>query len=182
MVSRALPTLDSAVCELLERKLIFSDSADRAVMAAGLSLPAPMSLDMVSMVVAVLSSVSPQAWAMASSWRTPGITGLPGKWPWKKGSLNVTFLIATARVSSRFAESTGAYDRSLVLANTALGVANSTDYAPVKAEALARAAFAWIDNPDAGAKLVDRFDALHRQLRCNTAQAATDAIEKVLAA
>lgn len=49
-------------------------------------------------------------------------------------------------------------------------------------EALARAAFAWIDNPDAGAKLVDRFDALHRQLRCNTAQAATDAIEKVLAA
>ena len=35
-----------------------------------------------STLVAILVAV-PAAWAMASSCRTPGITGLPGKWPWK---------------------------------------------------------------------------------------------------
>ncbi len=34
-------------------------------------------------------------WAMASMSNTPGITGLPGKWPWKKGSLMVTHLMPT---------------------------------------------------------------------------------------
>ncbi|WOB10699.1 lipid-A-disaccharide synthase [Piscinibacter gummiphilus] len=47
---------------------------------------------------------------------------------------------------------------------------------------LARAAFKWLDDPEAGASLVRRFEGLHQQLRCNTAQAATDAIEKVLRA
>src|SRR5579859_989637 len=28
--------------------------------------------------------------------RTPGMIGRPGKWPWKNGSLNVTFLMPTA--------------------------------------------------------------------------------------
>ncbi|WP_082568283.1 lipid-A-disaccharide synthase [Rhizobacter sp. Root1221] len=49
-------------------------------------------------------------------------------------------------------------------------------------EALANAAFDWLDDPARCAQVVARFDALHRQLRCNTAQAATDAIEKVLRA
>ena len=53
------------------------------------------------------------------------------------------------------------------------------DATPAK---LAEAAFAWLDEPARSAALVQRFDALHRELRCNTAQAATDAIEKVLAA
>jgi lipid-A-disaccharide synthase len=47
---------------------------------------------------------------------------------------------------------------------------------------LARAAFDWLDDPERCAALAQRFEALHRQLRCNTAQAATHAIEKVLAA
>lgn len=47
---------------------------------------------------------------------------------------------------------------------------------------LARAAFRWLDDPKACASLVSRFEGLHHQLRCNTAQAATDAIEKVLRA
>ena len=46
---------------------------------------------------------------------------------------------------------------------------------------LARAAFKWLDHPDRCEALARRFDTLHHQLRCNTAQAATDAIEKVLA-
>lgn len=45
---------------------------------------------------------------------------------------------------------------------------------------LARAAFDWLDNPQACAALGRRFYILHQQLRCNTAQAATDAIEKIL--
>ncbi|MEO8152779.1 MAG: lipid-A-disaccharide synthase [Rhizobacter sp.] len=45
---------------------------------------------------------------------------------------------------------------------------------------LARAAFDWLDNPDACTSLSHRFTTLHQQLRCNTAQAATDAIEKIL--
>ena len=47
---------------------------------------------------------------------------------------------------------------------------------------LADAALAWLDDPDRRAALSRRFDTLHRELRCNTAQAATDAIEKILAA
>ncbi len=47
---------------------------------------------------------------------------------------------------------------------------------------LAQAALAWLDDPARCAALTARFEALHLQLRCNTAQAATDAIEKVLAA
>ncbi len=48
-------------------------------------------------------------------------------------------------------------------------------------EKLAQAALDWLDHPERGAALVQRFDQLHRSLRCNTAQAATDAIEKILA-
>ena len=47
---------------------------------------------------------------------------------------------------------------------------------------LAQAALAWLDDPLRCEALSARFEALHLQLRCNTAQAATDAIEKVLAA
>jgi len=47
---------------------------------------------------------------------------------------------------------------------------------------LARAAFDWLDNPDGCTALSHRFTTLHQQLRCNTAQAATDAIEKILRA
>ncbi|HEV7912986.1 MAG TPA: lipid-A-disaccharide synthase [Albitalea sp.] len=47
---------------------------------------------------------------------------------------------------------------------------------------LADAALAWLDDPVRSEALIRRFDTLHRELRCNTAQAATDAIEKVLAA
>ena len=47
--------------------------------------------------------------------------------------------------------------------------------------ALARAGLDWLDDPARSAALRARFEALHRELRCNTAQAATDAIEKVLA-
>ena len=49
-------------------------------------------------------------------------------------------------------------------------------------QALAKAAFAWLDNPSACAALATRFDALHRTLQQNTAVAATHAIEKILAA
>ena len=48
-------------------------------------------------------------------------------------------------------------------------------------ERLAQAALAWLDDPARCEALRLRFDALHRELRCNTAQAATDAIETVLA-
>lgn len=48
-------------------------------------------------------------------------------------------------------------------------------------ERLARAALAWLDDPARCEALRLRFDALHRELRCNTAQAATDAIQTVLA-
>jgi lipid-A-disaccharide synthase len=47
---------------------------------------------------------------------------------------------------------------------------------------LAQAAFAWLDDPARCAALVRRFDALHHQLRRNTARTATDAIKKILAA
>jgi lipid-A-disaccharide synthase len=49
-------------------------------------------------------------------------------------------------------------------------------------EALAQGAFDWLDQPARAAALAERFAGLHRELRRNTAQAATDAIEKVLAA
>ena len=48
-------------------------------------------------------------------------------------------------------------------------------------ERLAHATLAWLDDPQRTAQLVERFHALHLQLRCNTAKAATDAIEAVLA-
>ncbi|MFZ2650073.1 MAG: lipid-A-disaccharide synthase [Burkholderiaceae bacterium] len=47
-------------------------------------------------------------------------------------------------------------------------------------ENLAQAALAWLDEPARVATLVKRFQALHLQLRRNTAKAATDAIEAVL--
>jgi lipid-A-disaccharide synthase len=46
---------------------------------------------------------------------------------------------------------------------------------------LARAGIEWLADPARCEALRLRFEALHRELRCNTAQAATDAIEKVLA-
>ncbi len=49
-------------------------------------------------------------------------------------------------------------------------------------QALASAAFAWLDNPAACTALATRFNALHRTLQQNTAVAATHAIEKILAA
>ncbi len=48
-------------------------------------------------------------------------------------------------------------------------------------ERLAHAALAWLDDPQRCAELRVKFDALHRELRCDTAKTATDAIEKVLA-
>jgi lipid-A-disaccharide synthase len=48
-------------------------------------------------------------------------------------------------------------------------------------EKLAAATLAWLDDPARAAALVERFQALHLQLRKNTAKAATDAIEAVLA-
>jgi lipid-A-disaccharide synthase len=52
------------------------------------------------------------------------------------------------------------------------------DATPAK---LAAAGFAWLDDPERCESLRVRFEALHRELRRNTAQAATDAIEQVLA-
>jgi lipid-A-disaccharide synthase len=52
------------------------------------------------------------------------------------------------------------------------------DATPAK---LADAALAWLDDPARCADVARRFDTLHRDLRRNTAQAATDAIEKILA-
>jgi len=48
-------------------------------------------------------------------------------------------------------------------------------------ERLAHAALSWLDDPQRCAALHARFDALHDELRRNTAQAAADAIEKILA-
>ena len=42
-----------------------------------------------------LNTMRPAAWAIISICKTPGITGYPGKCPWKKGSFIVTFLMAT---------------------------------------------------------------------------------------
>jgi lipid-A-disaccharide synthase len=49
------------------------------------------------------------------------------------------------------------------------------------AERLAHAALAWLDDAPRCAALRTRFEALHAQLRCDTARTATDAIEKLLA-
>jgi len=49
---------------------------------------------------------------------------------------------------------------------------------PVK---LAHAALRWLDDPAGCLALSRRFETLHRELRRNTAQAATDAIEKIIA-
>lgn len=48
-------------------------------------------------------------------------------------------------------------------------------------ERLAHATLAWLDDAARCAALRTRFEALHRQLRCDTARTATDAIEKLLA-
>ncbi|MEP6873452.1 MAG: lipid-A-disaccharide synthase [Burkholderiales bacterium] len=48
-------------------------------------------------------------------------------------------------------------------------------------ERIAHAALAWLDDPQRCAALYVRLEALHDSLRRNTARAATDAIEKVLA-
>jgi len=48
-------------------------------------------------------------------------------------------------------------------------------------ELLARATLAWLDEPHRAAAVAERFTRLHLELRRNTAQAATDAIEKILA-
>ncbi|WP_439115145.1 lipid-A-disaccharide synthase [Hydrogenophaga sp.] len=49
-------------------------------------------------------------------------------------------------------------------------------------QALAQAVLAWLDAPERMGALQQRFTALHHSLRQNTAQRATDAIEKVLEA
>jgi lipid-A-disaccharide synthase len=46
---------------------------------------------------------------------------------------------------------------------------------------LAQAALEWLDDPARCEALRARFEQLHRELRCNTGQKATDAIEAVLA-
>ena len=46
----------------------------------------------------VPSSSIPPTCAIASMMSTPGMIGWPGKWPWKNGSLIVTFLIPTIRL------------------------------------------------------------------------------------
>ena len=49
-------------------------------------------------------------------------------------------------------------------------------------QALAQAVLAWLDSPERISALQQRFEALHHTLRRDTAQLATDAIEKMLAA
>jgi len=54
------------------------------------------------LLLAIGSSISMMmapAWAIASITSTPGMMGVPGKWPWKKGSFMVTFLMATNRLA-----------------------------------------------------------------------------------
>ena len=46
---------------------------------------------------------------------------------------------------------------------------------------LAAATLEWLDNPGRCGALRTRFDSLHRELRRNTAEAATHAIDQVLA-
>jgi hypothetical protein len=47
----------------------------------------------------MLASIrTPAVCAIASTMSTPGMTGAPGKWPSKKGSLRVTFLMPVTRL------------------------------------------------------------------------------------
>jgi lipid-A-disaccharide synthase len=48
-------------------------------------------------------------------------------------------------------------------------------------EKLGRALLSWLDQPARCEQVSARFHEMHLRLRCNTAKAATDAIEKVLA-
>jgi lipid-A-disaccharide synthase len=48
-------------------------------------------------------------------------------------------------------------------------------------QALAEAVLTWLENPKRCQAVQARFQTLHQQLRCNTAEAASHAIEKVLA-
>ena len=48
--------------------------------------------------------------------------------------------------------------------------------------ALAQATLAWLDDRAAAERLAQRFQALHEQLRCDTARRATDAIAQILQA
>jgi len=48
-------------------------------------------------------------------------------------------------------------------------------------QAIASAALTWLDDPAACDRLAARFDRLHGELACNTAQAATDVVEALLA-
>jgi lipid-A-disaccharide synthase len=47
-------------------------------------------------------------------------------------------------------------------------------------KAMAQAVLDWLDAPERISALQQRFETLHHTLRCNTAQRATDAIEKIL--
>lgn len=47
-------------------------------------------------------------------------------------------------------------------------------------KAMAQAVLDWLDAPERIGALQQRFETLHHTLRCNTAQRATDAIEKIL--
>ena len=47
-------------------------------------------------------------------------------------------------------------------------------------KALAQSVFEWLDSPERIAALQLRFEAMHHTLKLDTAQLATDAIEKVL--
>ncbi|MDB6001587.1 MAG: lipid-A-disaccharide synthase [Rhizobacter sp.] len=47
-------------------------------------------------------------------------------------------------------------------------------------ERLAAATLAWLDDPEKAASVAQRFAQLHRELRCNTAQTATHAIQQIL--
>ena len=67
IVSRAEPTVEIEVCELFERKLIFSDSAVSSVTDDGVSLPPLISSDFCWIWSACLSSAWPQACAIASN-------------------------------------------------------------------------------------------------------------------
>ena len=47
-------------------------------------------------------------------------------------------------------------------------------------QAMAQAVLDWVDSPERIASLQQRFEAMHHTLKRDTAQLATDAIEKVL--
>ena len=47
------------------------------------------------MMFMLMPTITADVWAIASTMVTPGMTGSPGKWPWKCGSLQVTILTPT---------------------------------------------------------------------------------------